>query len=129
MNAENINIKAHKSRNDIIRNDYFNFLGDKITKKFIILTQLSKKLDKIDGELEIIPNFHEYELLLKYNYNIKQLKQIAKELDVSISTSQHRNAIRSSSYAASIVQKVIERHEMNINQIKTTYLTWTLSNN
>ena len=39
------------------------------------------------------------------------------ELDVSISTSQHRNAIRSSSYAASIVQKVSEKHEMDINQI------------
>ena len=98
MNAENINIKAHKSRNDIIRNDYFNFLGDKITKKFIILTQLSKKLDKIDGELEIIPNFHEYELLLKYNYNIKQLKQIAKEYKLKITGNKEQLISRIYSY-------------------------------
>ena len=44
------------------------------------------------------------------------------ELDVSISTSQHRNAIRSSSYAASIVQKVAEKHEMDINQINISHI-------
>ena len=80
MSTEITNIKPSKSRHDNINNDYFNFLGDKISNNL----QISKKLDKIDGELETIPNFNEYELLLKYNYSIKQLKQIAKEHKLKI---------------------------------------------
>jgi hypothetical protein len=80
MNAEINNVKTSKTRNDNINSDYFNFLCDKISKKL----QISKKLDKIDGELESIPHFNEYELLLKYNYSIKQLKQIAKEHKLKI---------------------------------------------
>ena len=44
------------------------------------------------------------------------------QLDISISTSQHRNAIRSSSYAASIAQKVSAKHEMEINSINITQI-------
>jgi hypothetical protein len=70
MSTEFVNAKLAKSRNDNMNNDYFLFLGDKISKNL----QLSKNLEKIDGEIESIPKFNEYDLLLKYNYNIKQLK-------------------------------------------------------
>jgi hypothetical protein len=94
MNAEINNVKSSKSRNDNINNDYFNFLGDKISKNL----QISKKLDKVDGELENIPNFNEYEVLLKYNYNIKQLKQIAKEHKLKITGNKQQLVSRIYSY-------------------------------
>ena len=94
MATEITNVKLYKSRNDITNNDYFNFLGDKISKNI----QLPKKLDKIDGELEIVPNFNDYEILLKYNYNIKQLKQIAKEHKLKITGNKQQLVSRIYSY-------------------------------
>jgi hypothetical protein len=68
--------------------------------------------------------FYESILLNLNNNNLflqtASLKE--NELDVSISTYQHRNAIRSSSYAASIVQKVAASHEMDINQINISQI-------
>ena len=92
--------------------------------------QLSKK-QKFNPSLDIKENkehskieFYESILLNLNNNNLflqtASLKE--NELDVSISTSQHRNAIRSSSYAASIVQKVAEKHEMDINQINISHI-------
>lgn len=94
MSTEITNAKFAKSRNDNMSNDYFMFLGDKISKKL----QFSKKLEKIDGELETIPDFDEYELLLKYNYNIKQLKQIAKEHKLKITGNKQQLVSRIYSY-------------------------------
>lgn len=88
MSTEFIYAKIAKSKNDNINNDYFMFLENKI----------SKKLGKIDGELEIIPNFDEYGLLLKYNYNIKQLKQIAKEHKLKITGNKLQLVLRIYSY-------------------------------
>ena len=45
-----------------------------------------------------------------------------KELNVAISTSQYRNAIRSSSYAAKISKIVSEMHDIDIAQINITHL-------
>jgi hypothetical protein len=63
----------YNSKNDNY-NDYLYLLENKIFKKI----EIPKNLIKIN-EVEIIPNFKNYEVILKYNYNIKQLKQIAKE--------------------------------------------------
>jgi hypothetical protein len=94
MSTEFVHTKIAKSRNDNMNNDYFNFLGDKISKNL----QMSKKLEKIDGEIESIPNFNEYDLLLKYNYNIKQLKQIAKEHKLKITGNKQQLVSRIYSY-------------------------------
>lgn len=72
MNINNHNIQ-HKSRNEFISSDYFLFLNDKISKNL----QPSKK-EKIYGDLEYVPKFSEYNFLLKYNYNVQQLKLFAK---------------------------------------------------
>jgi hypothetical protein len=77
MTSESTHIKIAKSRNDNNSNDYFNFLGDKVSKNL----QLSKKMDKIDGELESIPDFNEYEVLLKYNYSINYLAELIAMLE------------------------------------------------
>lgn len=94
MIVKNNNAKSSKTRNDVINNDYISFLADKVSKNLPLL----KKLDKIDGELESIPNFNEYELLLKYNYNIKQLKQIAKEHKLKITGNKQQLVSRIYSY-------------------------------
>mgnify|MGYP000215080198 CR=1 FL=1 len=60
-----------------------------------------------------------YEDLLRNLNNNNLLLQTASisknKLDISISTSQHRNAIRSSFYAGSIARKILKDHNNNIN--------------
>jgi hypothetical protein len=38
-----------------------------------------KKLDKISNDNIVLPSFNNYEIILKYNYNAQQLKDIAKK--------------------------------------------------
>jgi len=76
----------------------------------------NKEHSKIAFYESILLNLNDNNLFLQ-TASLKENK-----LDVSISTSQHRNAIRSSSYAASIIQKVAEKHEMDINQINISHI-------
>ena len=76
MNIDNISVKQYKSRNDLVSNDYLSFLCDKIAK--LTKSIPTNKLEKIDGALDNIPTFGDHKHLLQYNYNVKQLKQIAK---------------------------------------------------
>lgn len=69
-----------KSKSNSSLSDYSNLLCDKISTQI----KPQKKLEKIDGDLEHIPAFNEFSLLLKYNYGVKQLKQIAKEYNLKI---------------------------------------------
>jgi len=107
MITDTINVKQNKSRNDVINNDYFIYLADKVSKNFEG-KQLSKKLEKIDGEIESIPGFNDFEVLLKFNYNIKQLKQIAKEHKLKITGNKQQlvSRIYSYLYLSNIVIKV-----------------------
>jgi hypothetical protein len=104
MILDPVNGKQYKTRIDFINNDYFIFLSEKISKNL----QLSKKLEKIDGELEIIPNFNQYSMLLNFNYNIKQLKSIAKEYKLKITGNKNQLLARIYSYLylSNIVIKV-----------------------
>ena len=45
-----------------------------------------------------------------------------QNLDIAISTSQHRNAIRSSSYAANIAKTVLDNNDLDVNQINVTHI-------
>jgi len=95
MSIDNINVKQNKTRNDhITNNDYLNFLSNKISNSINTM----RKLDKLDGDLDSIPNFNEYDSLLKYNYNIKQLKQIAKEHKLKITGNKQQLVLRIYSY-------------------------------
>ena len=130
----NINIGLSYPFNKFLTIDASFIKGNTFNLSFTIGTtfndQLSKK-QKFNPSLDIKENkehskieFYESILLNLNNNNLflqtASLKE--NELDVSISTSQHRNAIRSSSYAASIVQKVAEKHEMDINQINISHI-------
>jgi len=108
MSIEKVNIKKNKSKNDnSINNDYCLYLENKILHSL----QLSNKIEKIDGELDFIPNFNEYKLLLKYNYSIKQLKQIAKEHKLKITGNKQLlvSRIYSYLYLSQLVIKVQKR--------------------
>ena len=63
----------HASQYKASKNDYVYLLNKEMLEKLHM-----SKLDKIDGELEMIPKVNEFGLLLKYNYNLKQLKQMTK---------------------------------------------------
>ncbi len=67
-----------------------------------------------------------YDDLLKNLNNNKLLLQTAdldgKKLSVSISTSDHRNAIRSSSYAAYISKKVADSNNIDLTSINISHL-------
>ncbi|MFL2731114.1 MAG: YjbH domain-containing protein [Gammaproteobacteria bacterium] len=80
------------------------------------------KQDDIKGEKNI---FYE-DLLHNLNSNrlFLQTSTLHKNgnLDVSISTSDHRNAIRSSSYAASISKKVADLNEIDLSLINVSHI-------
>jgi hypothetical protein len=130
----NINIGLSYPFNKFLTIDASFIKGNTFNLSFTIGTnfndQLSKK-QKFNPSLDIKENkehskiaFYESILFNLNNNNLflqtASLKE--NELNVSISTSQHRNAIRSSSYAASIVQKVAEKHEMDVNQINISHI-------
>ena len=78
MNADLLKKYSHK--NEKI-DEYMNFIRNKCEKYICI----NKKLSKIDNEDFNIPNLNDYELITKYNYTIKQLKEIAQVYKLKIS--------------------------------------------
>jgi len=101
------NKRTYKSKNSGISNDYLFFLEYKISKN----VEIPKNVDKID-ELVLIPGFNNYDILLKYNYNLKQLKQIAKSHKLKITGNKTELLLRIYSYLylsqlAIKVQKII----------------------
>ena len=80
-----------------------------LTGSFVVNQNLSQLLQQKKMMIKSELVFYE-DLLHNLNNNnlLLQTASLSKEkLDISISTSQHRNAIRSSSYAGSIASKSI----------------------
>jgi hypothetical protein len=99
----------------IIKNEnvlnYYNSLCDKLTNNIV----LSKKLDKVDDENIYIPKFKDAEYLLRYNYSVQQLKQIAKSHKLKITGTKPQLISRIYSYlllsnSAIKIQKIIKGH-------------------
>lgn len=97
---------SSKSRNDTMNNDYSSFLIDKMEKR--MSKERINKLEKIDGEVDTTLNFNEFNLLLKYNYNIKQLKHIAKDHKLKITGNKKQLILRifSHLYLSNLVIKI-----------------------
>lgn len=74
--------------------DYYAIICDKVTNNIVI----PKKMDKIDTENIIIPKYNEYNLLLKNNYNLQQLKMISKAYKLKISGNKQQIIHRIYSY-------------------------------
>ena len=81
MSINNIYTTQLTSRNDNICNYYLTYLYDKVSKNSI---STSKKLEKPDNNLDYVPKYNEYDLLLKFNYNVQQLKLFAKTYKLKI---------------------------------------------
>jgi len=130
----NINVGLSYSLNKFLTLDASYIKGNTFNVSFTIGTSFNKSLSskpKFNPSLLVSENktttkmsFYE-NLLLNLNSNnlFLQTASLKKEkLDVSISTSQHRNAIRSSSYAASIAKTVLEDHQIKVNQINISHI-------
>jgi hypothetical protein len=130
----NINIGLSYPFNKFLTIDASFIKGNTFNLSFTIATtfnEQSSNKPKFNPSLNIKENkehskiaFYE-SILLNLNDNNLFLQTASlkeNQLDISISTSQHRNAIRSSSYAASIAQKVVAKHEMDVNQINITQI-------
>ena len=75
MISINLNAKIHKKVNT---DDFLNDLLDRCYSEMKKDIKPLKKIDKIEGELTIIPKFNQYNMLCQYNYNVQQLKSLAK---------------------------------------------------
>lgn len=77
---------ANKKQNiheNIVINDNVNDYCDAIANRYIKTT--TKKMEKIDSENLHIPLFHQHEMMTRFNYNLQQLKQIAKHYKLKLS--------------------------------------------
>jgi hypothetical protein len=81
MSINNIYTTQLTSRNDNLSNYYLTHLYEKVSKNCICT---SKKLEKKDTDLDYVPKYNEYNLLLKFNYNVQQLKLFAKTYKLKI---------------------------------------------
>jgi len=78
MDLPSFEEKNSKNKND---NNFTNYMLEKMSTKILP----SKKLEKIDSDNTYIPKFSESNYLLRYNYNVQQLKLIAKTYKLKIS--------------------------------------------
>lgn len=102
-------MNSHNNNKDNI-NNYLYFLEYKISKNIII----SKNANKID-EMKTVLKIENCEDLLKYNFNVKQLKQIAKEYNLKLTgiKSQLISRIYTHLHLSKIIiniQKIIRGH-------------------
>ena len=130
----NINIGFSFPFNDFITIDASYIKGNTFNLSFTIGATFNEKLrSKPDFNPTIVTRetnekselvFYE-DLLQNLNNNnlLLQTAYLSKEkLDISISTSQHRNAVRSSSYAGLIASKVSKDHNLDISQINVIHI-------
>ena len=129
-----INIGFSYSFNKFLTLDASYIKGNTFNLSFTVGATFNGKLrdkPKFKPTLKTKENNEKSELIfyedLLYNLNnnnlLLQTASLSREkLDISISTSQHRNAIRSSSYAGSIASKVSQDHNIDISQINISHI-------
>jgi len=130
----NINIGFSYPFNDFISIDASYIKGNTFNLSFTIGATFNEKLrakPKFKPIIKTRENNEKSEMVfyedLLHNLNnnnlLLQTASLSKEkLDISISTSQHRNAIRSSSYAGSIASQVSQDHNIDISQINVSHI-------
>jgi hypothetical protein len=98
--------KKNKTTEEI--DNYLELLENSMSTTF----QRHKKIQKTNGDLDEIPKFNDYKLLLKYNYNLKQLKQMAKAHKLKLSGNKEELSLRIYTYLrlsiyAIVIQKLM----------------------
>jgi hypothetical protein len=66
----------------IINADYLNDIYDNIYTN--VKMKSWNKLEKVNSETMMIPRFNEFNMMLKYNYNVQQLKTIVSHYKLKI---------------------------------------------
>ena len=102
MNLYLPNEKQTKNKNDL--NEYFNILCDNVSKKILVTKNI-----KLDEYLKnYIPKFNESDYLIRYNYNVNQLKLIAKtyKLKITGNKTQLNSRIYSFLFLSSSIVKI-----------------------
>ena len=98
--------KKHNIHENTVSNDSINDYYDTIASRYIKTT--NKKMEKVDSENLHIPEFHEHEMMTRVNYNLHQLKQIAKHYKLKISGNKQQlvSRIHSFLFLSNIVIKI-----------------------
>jgi hypothetical protein len=131
----NFNIGFNYAVNDFLTLDASFIKGNTFNISFTVGATFNEQLvtkprfnPKISTNKDDGSDLAFYENLL-FNLNNNNLllqtasiSESGKKLDVAISTSQHRNAIRSSLYAASIAQKVSKDYNKKFSQIDISHI-------
>ena len=96
-------LKKNKSNESLI-DEYMNSITSNCENKMPVI----KKLSKITDENISIPNLKNYNEILKYNYNLSQLKIIAKyyKLKISGNKNQMISRIYTFLYFSSFIVKI-----------------------
>jgi hypothetical protein len=95
-------------------NETFNILCDKIYNQK--QNTLTEKAEKINDKLILrVPQFNEYDLIVKFNYNINQLKMIAKSYKLKMSGNKQQLVSKIYSFLflsnlAVKIQKLVRGH-------------------
>lgn len=97
----NINMNQKKNTNF---SDYINVISDNCIKNI----PTSKKSIKLNGDDIFIPNLHNYNEMVYFNYNVAQLKIIAKHYKLKISGNKNDvfNRVYSYLYLSSYIIKI-----------------------
>jgi len=85
------------SRNENTVDDYLTYLFEKISKNLQTLKKM-EKIEKNNNDLDHVPKYHEYSLLLKFNYTVQQLKLFAKTYKLKITGNKQQLVSRIYSY-------------------------------
>ena len=137
----NINIGVSYMLNSFVTLDASFIKGNTFNLSFTIGTSFNKELyskPKFNPSISIKENKKNkedafYESILSNLNNNNLFLQTAslsqKDLDLSISTSQYRSAIRSATYAASIVQQVSKKHNIDLNTINISHINVGIESN
>jgi hypothetical protein len=130
----NINIGFNYPINKFLTIDASYIKGNTFNLSFVVGATFNGKLrdkPKFTPTIKTKKNNEKSELIfyedllnnLNNNNLLLQTASLSKgRLDISISTSQYRNAIRSSSYSGFIASKVSRNHNINISQINISHI-------
>ena len=93
-----------------VNNDFLNDIYDKIYAN--VTTNATKPvLKKVNSDTICVPKFHEYEMIIQYNYNVQQLKTMASNYKLKIGGNKTQLVIRIYSflYLSNFVTKIQKR--------------------
>lgn len=88
--------KKHNTHENAVINDSVSDYYDTIANRYTKVP--SKKMEKVDSENMHIPEFHENDMMTRFNYNLQQLKQIAKHYKLKISGNKQQLVSRIHSF-------------------------------